>query len=529
MSWGAYYGDCHTDLCEDVGLSFELARLTGKETQQDTWLDKEGKWGRSASDICSHLDALGFDSLQYFLRLPVDSRGSVSWRTIKYHCQVADQSQSFYRCVSPEQWLLTLVQSSRPAEIFDSSEDDLIIHSNVLPRQAYLQAPCLKHQHCSGFFLADAIVDGSDIPNPQSCENCALAEHMWRNDGMPVDELDNLLRFWFLEVEEVDLVDELGEGSEGKVSKIRWRKGVFARKTFYGGGRNVNMNAELDVAFRVSHPNIVRCFGCSRWADSTDCGLFMELLDLDLGRFLFEEWEKSGGKSPFSFSDLLDVLLQVARAMQHLHEKNVVHGDLKPENIFMRLFKTLAHSDVQYYLVKVGDFGSAQLVNDSGATVNPFNCKMGTLRYAAPEVLSCRFHGGAPPKYPQKIDVYSFGIVAYQLLTGIPLVFEDRFGRSLADDVIGGLRPDAEFDGTLDADRSSLLYLIRKCWTSDPGDRHSFSQICAEVDCLVERDRELQKMNGMSVILQSCISLFRTCFTGFSFPMEIHFQYTANC
>ena len=70
---------------------------------------------------------------------------------------------------------------------------------------------------------------------------------------MPGYGLDNLLRVWFLEVEEVDSVDELGEGSEGKVSKIR-RKGVFARKRFYCEGlseQNVNMNRELDVALRV--------------------------------------------------------------------------------------------------------------------------------------------------------------------------------------------------------------------------------------------------------------------------------------
>ena len=101
---------CSPTYVKMSGLCFELARLTGKETRQDTWLDKEGKWGRSASEICSHLDAIGFDSLQCFLRLPVDSCGSFSWWTTKYHCEVADQSQSFYRCVSPEQWLLTLVQ-----------------------------------------------------------------------------------------------------------------------------------------------------------------------------------------------------------------------------------------------------------------------------------------------------------------------------------------------------------------------------------------------------------------------------------
>lgn len=459
-------------------LSFELARLTGNRTRQETWLDGPGL-----------LDATELDRL--LLRLPADSlRNSSQWRKIvRYHCQVANQFQSFYISASRGQWLRTLIESPKPVEIFEEedSEADLIIHSNVVPRQAYLKAPCPNPQRCRGFIPARAIVDG--LHSHPSCESCALAEQLSGMDGnyAAAEELDPLERFWFLGVEEVEFVEDLGEGSEGKVSKIQWRRGVFVRKRF---NLACNMDRELDVALRVSHPNIVHCFGCSRWTDSSDYDLFMELLDVDLYRYLFEERE-TGDESAFSFRDLLDVLLQVAQAMKHVHEMNFVHGDLKPHNIFLSCFE-LAHSGDRNYLVKVGDFGCAQRVDSSGATVEPFRSFVGSLRYTAPEVLTCR-KGAAPPEHPQKIDVYSFGVVAYQVLTGIPDLYGRIRQKFLADEVIQGLRPDRNFKGALDGDRSSLLPLIRSCWNSNPEDRPSFSQICDELDGHVDK---LQKKNA---------------------------------
>jgi hypothetical protein len=244
------------------GLSFELARLTGNRTRQETWLDGPGRWGRPVGEVCALLDAIELDSLQLF-RLPADSLRNLSqWRKIvKYHCQVADQSQSFYISVSRGQWLRTLIESPKPVEIFEEedSEADLIIHSNVVPRQAYLKAPCSKSQRCRGFVPASTIVDGLDISSPPGCESCALAEQLSRMDGActAAEELDPLQRFWFLGVEEVEFVEDLG--NEGEISKIRWRKGVFVRKRF---DRACKMETELDVALRVSHPNIVSCFGC---------------------------------------------------------------------------------------------------------------------------------------------------------------------------------------------------------------------------------------------------------------------------
>jgi serine/threonine protein kinase len=385
------------------------------------------------------------------------------------------------------------------------SKANVTIHSNVVPTQAYLarlegtRATCVEHQCCGGFFptsiLREIREHGSSLDSgtlARHCEDCALAEELKRRT-IRLSAAEPA-RFWSLEEGDAKLVEDLGKGSDGTVSRILWRQGVFARKRFKRQVpyQNVNFSRELDVALEVSHPNIVHFFGCSSPGSrnsSGDCDLFMELLNTDLGRFIVEGarlHEGSGSPfQPFSFHDSLDVLLQVAEAMKHLHGKKFLHGDLKPQNILMDCL-ALTHSNAQYYLVKVADFGCAQRVDSSGSTVKPFRSEIGTLRYTAPEVLRCRKYRGALPEHPQKIDVYSFGVVAYQVLTGVSNLYEGLRNSEIIEGVIQGqLRPDYNFNRALDDNRSLLLPIIKCCWTALPQDRPSFSQVCFKIQALL--------------------------------------------
>jgi len=136
----------------------------------------------------------------------------------------------------------------------------------------------------------------------------------------------------------------------------------------------------------------------------------------------------------------------------------------------------------QFYLVKVADFGCTQRVDSSGATVEPFSCKIGTKFYTAPEIFSCRKHSGSePPECLYKIDVYSFGVVAYQVVTGVESRnFPTGYSRVMKpDEDETQWRPSRDFDfDSLEHDRLSLLPLIERCWASSPQDRPSFPKIC---------------------------------------------------
>lgn len=104
----------------------------------------------------------------------------------------------------------------------------------------------------------------------------------------------------------------------------------------------------------------------------------------------------------------LGVLQQIARALAYAHERGVIHRDIKPENILVG-----ANG-----LVKLADFGLAKLaVNNSLAmTLTRANQALGTPHYMAPEQLE------RPDEVEEPADIFAFGVVAYELLTGrLPL------------------------------------------------------------------------------------------------------------
>lgn len=90
--------------------------------------------------------------------------------------------------------------------------------------------------------------------------------------------------------------------------------------------------------------------------------LLMEVLSEDLFRFTVERKRCDAfAKRPLvSLVDTLDVLRQIATAMQFLHSRNVVHGDLKPSNILISHFEISDNS--RHFFAKITDFGNAQFI-----------------------------------------------------------------------------------------------------------------------------------------------------------------------
>ena len=445
--------------------------------------------------LLSHLnETIELDRLQ-FHRIPSADPCSGIWKIVKYLCKLANQSESVYKCISKEEWLRTVVESYRRHFRFIS---------NVMPRQAYLmrlqniRIVCPEGHRCTkGFFQTCYLREGSE-PR-RSCATCALADAL--TTEQPRGEL---LEKELLCLEKKDVVVEsrLGGGSEGEVHKILWHKGIFARKRFPtyavldGESRDVSLgetlfDKEREVVRLVLHPNIVHCFGYSKdikyssqnqylrrhsmeskW--SCELSLYMELLEEDLEGYLLD---LARMENSFSFRDTLHVLLQIAQAMEHLHERGIVHGDLKPSNILLSRL-AMSHPDIsgKFYLVKVADFGCTQRVDcNSGAIVGTFNHAIGTHVYTAPEVRSCRIPGGEPPEDPRKIDVYSFGIVAFQVLTRRATSTLYKYV-----DNSGLIRGTVERVG-LEPERQALFSLILRCLAWPPEARSTFLDICREI------------------------------------------------
>ena len=141
----------------------------------------------------------------------------------------------------------------------------------------------------------------------------------------------------------------------------------------------------------LSHPNIVEMYDVGE--DKGTYYIVMEYVD---GKTLNQLIKKRGG---LTLSECIDIMLQLTDGVEHAHESYIIHRDLKPQNIMIQ----------DSGEIKITDFGIAMALNNTQLTQT--NSVMGSVHYLPPEQASGK---GSTVKS----DVYSMGILFYELLTG---------------------------------------------------------------------------------------------------------------
>lgn len=149
---------------------------------------------------------------------------------------------------------------------------------------------------------------------------------------------------------------------------------------------------EALAASSLSHPNIVEMYDVGE--DSGNYYIVMEYVE---GKTLKQLLKKRGN---LTVSEAIDIMLQLTDGMSQAHDSYIIHRDLKPQNIMIQ-------DDGQ---IKITDFGIAMALNSTQLTQT--NSVMGSVHYLPPEQASGK---GSTIKS----DIYSMGILFYELLTGI--------------------------------------------------------------------------------------------------------------
>lgn len=160
------------------------------------------------------------------------------------------------------------------------------------------------------------------------------------------------------------------------------------------------LRSEGLVASRINHPNVVTVFDVIEHAGMA-CIVMEHLHGLPLGTYIF----RSG---PLSLRETTNILLPAMRGVAAAHAQGVIHRDLKPQNIFLCI-----DPDGRMVTTKVLDFGISSMTDWAkmhAADTTPG--LVGTPAYVAPEFIE-----GAK-RIDERVDVYGFGLLFYEALTG---------------------------------------------------------------------------------------------------------------
>ncbi|XP_004404224.1 PREDICTED: serine/threonine-protein kinase DCLK3 [Odobenus rosmarus divergens] len=190
----------------------------------------------------------------------------------------------------------------------------------------------------------------------------------------------------------------LGDGNFAVVKECRHRetRQAYAMKIIDKSklkGKEDMVDSEILIIQSLSHPNIVKLHEV--YETEAEIYLIMEYVQ---GGDLFDAIMES---VKFAERDAALMLMDLCRALVHLHDKSIVHRDLKPENLLVQ------RNEDKSTTLKLADFGLAKHV------VRPIFTVCGTPTYVAPEILSEKGYG-------LEVDMWAAGVILYILLCGFP-------------------------------------------------------------------------------------------------------------
>lgn len=288
----------------------------------------------------------------------------------------------------------------------------------------------------------------------------------------PVDPIGGLQ---MIKRSDLEVRQELGSGTFGTVHHGKWRgKDVAIKqindKCFLGEPTEQERKMrdflnEAKLLADLHHPNVVAFYGIVYDGPDGPGDSVATVTEYMVDGSLRKALQK--GERNFDMRKRVLIAREVAFGMEYLHDKKIVHFDLKSDNLLVNL------GDPRQPTCKIGDLGLSKVKRQTLISGG----MRGTLPWMAPELLN-----DSGDRVSEKVDVYSFGIVMWELLTG-----EEPYADLDTTHMIGGivnntLRP--QVPASCDPEWKSLM---ERCWSSEPSERPSFAEIAKELRSIALR------------------------------------------
>uniref|UniRef100_A0A673ZFR3 RAF proto-oncogene serine/threonine-protein kinase n=1 Tax=Salmo trutta TaxID=8032 RepID=A0A673ZFR3_SALTR len=286
----------------------------------------------------------------------------------------------------------------------------------------------------------------------------------------PRDKRDSSY-YWEIEASEVVLHSRIGSGSFGTVYKGKWHGDVAVKILKVIDPTPEQFQAfrnEVAVLRKTRHVNILLFMGymtednlaiVTQWCEGSSLYKHLHVQETNLQMF-----------------QLIDIARQTAQGMDYLHAKNIIHRDMKSNNIFLHEGLT----------VKIGDFGLAT-VKARWSGSHQVEQPSGSILWMAPEVI--RMQDNMP--YSFQSDVYSYGVVLYELMTG-ELPYSQIANRDQIIFMVGRGYMSPDLSKLYKSCPKAMKRLVADCIKKIKDERPLFPQILSSIELL---QHSLPKIN----------------------------------
>ncbi|GBC20506.2 kinase-like domain-containing protein [Rhizophagus irregularis DAOM 181602=DAOM 197198] len=262
---------------------------------------------------------------------------------------------------------------------------------------------------------------------------------------------------------------EINSYDFGNVYRVNWKnsKQYFSLKSFNLDNITVKeIIREFELRRKVNfHENIVQFFGITN-KESQNIQLRQYLLVMEyfnggsLRNYLEEKFKDLTWENKYKLAH------QLSSAVSHLHEKGIVHCDLHTNNIFV-------HQDT----IKLADFGLSKRIKGASKQQSDL---FGVVPYIDPQWLNCRNNLVQEDSLNEKSDVYSIGVILWEISSGQPPFKDKSYDADLVMKILQGRRETMVPDTPTD-----YFNIYTECWDSKPNNRPTMDQVVFKLNAII--------------------------------------------